>query len=195
MIYWLGFPTGRDSATFRDKGIEVSSLSRDNGTSSKSCHMTGRTRTACQSAERDAWRDNHYFSAKIRDGTRDGTITIFSYDFLFYNIFSCFRTYFSCFRTSFPVLERTFLVLECPFPVFWFFWVSYFVPERPGTEEFVPRLLLLPLSRDKEIFLSRDIGTMGRPGLSRDVSRDPGNPNTDYWGRRDNTIFIFFSKS
>ena len=28
----LGFPTGRDSATFRDKGTEVSSLSRDKGT-------------------------------------------------------------------------------------------------------------------------------------------------------------------
>ena len=38
----LGFPTGRDSATFRDKGTEILSLSRDNGTSSKSCHGTGR---------------------------------------------------------------------------------------------------------------------------------------------------------
>jgi hypothetical protein len=41
----LGFPTGRDSATFRDKGTEVPSLSRDktdNGTSSKSCQGTGR---------------------------------------------------------------------------------------------------------------------------------------------------------
>ena len=28
----LGFPTGRDSATFRDKGTEVPSLSRDKGT-------------------------------------------------------------------------------------------------------------------------------------------------------------------
>ena len=28
----LGFPTGRDSATFWDKGTEVSSLSRDKGT-------------------------------------------------------------------------------------------------------------------------------------------------------------------
>ena len=35
------------------------------------------------------------------------------YNFLFENIFSCFRVYFSCFRTSFPVLE-------CPFPVFGF---------------------------------------------------------------------------
>ena len=28
----LGFPTGRDSTTFRDNGTEVSSLSRDKGT-------------------------------------------------------------------------------------------------------------------------------------------------------------------
>ena len=28
----LGFPTGRDGATFRDKGTEVPSLSRDKGT-------------------------------------------------------------------------------------------------------------------------------------------------------------------
>ena len=43
-----------------------------------------------------------------------------------------------------------------------------FVPGRPGTEEFVPGQLLLPLSRDK--------GTAGRPvpvcpGTSRGTSR------------------------
>ena len=32
MIVNLGFPTGRDSATFRDKGTKVSSLSRDKET-------------------------------------------------------------------------------------------------------------------------------------------------------------------
>ena len=42
----IGFPMGRD------KGKEFPSLSRDNGTSSKSCHGTGRAGTA-----------------KIRDGT------------------------------------------------------------------------------------------------------------------------------
>ena len=71
----------------------------------------------------------------------------------------------------------------------------HFVPGRPGTEEFVPGHLLLPLSRDKgtagqakifcpgtkghrdrEIFLSRDKGTTGRPvpvcpGMSRGTSR------------------------
>ena len=30
--FLLAFPTGRDSATFRDKGTEVPSLSRDKGT-------------------------------------------------------------------------------------------------------------------------------------------------------------------
>ena len=59
-----------------------------------------------------------------------------------------------------PVLEHTFSALERPFPVleFPFFcfrtsssWVlgGDFVPGRPGTEEFVPGHLLLPLSRDK----------------------------------------------
>ena len=65
--YVLGFPMGWDSATFRDKG-----------TSSKSCNGT-----AYQNPGRDAGKDNYYFSVKIRDGMRDGTITIFSYDFLF----------------------------------------------------------------------------------------------------------------
>ena len=32
VVYVLGFPTGRDSATFPDKGTEVPSLSRDKGT-------------------------------------------------------------------------------------------------------------------------------------------------------------------
>ena len=40
--FTLEFPMGRDSATFRDKGTEISSLSLDNGTSSKFCHGTGR---------------------------------------------------------------------------------------------------------------------------------------------------------
>ena len=31
-MYELGFPTGRDSTTFRDNGTEVSSLFRDKGT-------------------------------------------------------------------------------------------------------------------------------------------------------------------
>ena len=59
----------------------------------------------------------------------------------------------------------------------------HFVPGRPGTEEFVPGHLLLPLSRDKgtpgqEFFFvpgQRDNGT-SRPGLSRDVP-SRGNPS------------------
>ena len=53
----LGFPTGRDTATFWDNGTEVSLLSRDNGTSSKSCHGTGRAGTASQNMGRDMGRD------------------------------------------------------------------------------------------------------------------------------------------
>jgi hypothetical protein len=73
-------------------------------------------------------RDGPGQPVKIRDGTRDGTITtflsksrtgqeagrdgtttIFSYNFLFQNIFSCFRKYFFCFRMSVPVLEHPIL--------------------------------------------------------------------------------------
>ena len=36
----LGFPTGRDSATFWDKGTEVSSLSRDKGTMGQAKNLT-----------------------------------------------------------------------------------------------------------------------------------------------------------
>ena len=35
----LVFPTGRDSATFRDKGTEVSSLSRDKGTTGQAKNL------------------------------------------------------------------------------------------------------------------------------------------------------------
>ena len=50
----IGFPTGRDSATFRDKGTEVPSLSRDKGTMRQAQNLATR-----------------------RDSGRDGTITIF----------------------------------------------------------------------------------------------------------------------
>jgi hypothetical protein len=40
---WVAFSTGRDSATFRDKGTEVSSLSRDKGTTGQAQNFaTGR---------------------------------------------------------------------------------------------------------------------------------------------------------
>ena len=35
----LGFPTGRDSATFRDKGTEVFSLSQDKGTTGQAQNL------------------------------------------------------------------------------------------------------------------------------------------------------------
>ena len=35
----VGFPTGRDSATFRDKGTEAPSLSRDKGTTGKAKNL------------------------------------------------------------------------------------------------------------------------------------------------------------
>ena len=63
-VYELAFPTGRDSATFRDKGTEVSSLSRDKGT-------TGQAQNLAMG------RDGPGQSVKIWDGTRDRTITIF----------------------------------------------------------------------------------------------------------------------
>ena len=45
----LGFPTGRDIATFRDNGTEVSSLSRDKGTTGQAQNLaTGRDGTGFQ---------------------------------------------------------------------------------------------------------------------------------------------------
>ena len=58
------FPTGRDSATFWDKGTEVPSLSRDKGTTGQAQNLA------------TGW-DGLGQPIKIWDGTRDGTITIF----------------------------------------------------------------------------------------------------------------------
>ena len=52
----VGFSTGQDSATFREKGTEVPSLSWDKGTTGQPKSGTGRAGTA-----------------KNRDGTRDKT--------------------------------------------------------------------------------------------------------------------------
>ena len=47
MRFKLAFPTGRDSATFRDKGTVVPSLSRDNGTMGQAEKLAkGRAETA-----------------------------------------------------------------------------------------------------------------------------------------------------
>ena len=51
---------------------------------------------------------------------------------------------------SFPELEHPFLFWNVLFLFFVLFWENDFVPGHPGTEEFVPGFLLLPLSRDKE---------------------------------------------
>ena len=54
----LGFPTGRDCATFRDKGTEEPSLSRDKGTTGQAQNLaTGREGTGflicCPVSSRD----------------------------------------------------------------------------------------------------------------------------------------------
>ena len=102
---------GRDNATFRDKETEVPSLSRDNGTSSKSCHGTGRDETT---------RDRTRQDETGKEGTREGTISTF---------FSMILRL----RTSFPVLKRPLPVLEI-FSLKRFTFFLYFVPgwDRTG---------------------------------------------------------------
>ena len=64
-----------------------------------------------------------------------------------------------------------FLFWNVLFLFFVLFWESDFVPGRPGTEEFVPRFLLLPLSRNKgtagqgNIFVPRDVLSPGNPSI------------------------------
>ena len=60
----LGFPTGQDSGTFRDKGTEVPSLYCDKGTMGQ-----------CQNLAKG--RDSPRQLVKIWDGTRDGTVRDF----------------------------------------------------------------------------------------------------------------------
>ena len=65
----LGFPTGRDIATFRDNGTEVSSLSPDKGT-------TGQAKNLAKGRDRPGqpkFGTGRAGTAKIRDGTRDKT--------------------------------------------------------------------------------------------------------------------------
>ena len=65
----VGFPTGRDSATFRDKGTEVPSFSRDKGT-------TGRAKNLAKGRDgpgQPKLGTGQAGTAKIRDGTRDKT--------------------------------------------------------------------------------------------------------------------------
>jgi len=75
----------------------------------------------------------------------------------------------------------------CKIESFLVFWEGDFVPERPGTEEFVPGLLLLTLFQDKgkagqgNIFVpgQRNNG-MSSPILSRDIP-SLGNPSTNLY--------------
>ena len=61
------FPTGRDRPTFRDKGTDVSSLSRENGTTGQAQNLAmGRDRPG--QVKSGTGRAG---TAKIRDGTRD----------------------------------------------------------------------------------------------------------------------------
>ena len=83
----LAFPTGRDSATFRDKGTENPSLSRDKGTKGQAQNLAmGRDGPGVPVKIWEGTRDRTItiFLSKPKTGQgRDGTITIFSYDFLF----------------------------------------------------------------------------------------------------------------
>ena len=88
--------TGRDSATFRDKGTEVPSMSRDKGT-------TGQAQNLAMG------RDGPGQPVKIWDGTRDGTITIFLSKSGTGQGRDGTITMISCCRTFFSVLERPFL--------------------------------------------------------------------------------------
>ena len=64
MTFKLVFPMGRDSATFRDKGTEVPSLSRDKGT-------TGQAQNLAKG------RDGLGQPVEIRDMKRDGMVRDF----------------------------------------------------------------------------------------------------------------------
>ena len=65
----LGFPTGRDSATFRDSGTGKTFLSRDKGTTGQAQNLsTGRDGPGQLNSGTGRAR-----TAKIRDGTRDKT--------------------------------------------------------------------------------------------------------------------------
>ena len=103
---------------------------RDSLSKSGPGHGTGQLLFFCQ----NPGRDNCYFFPMTF--FLQYLFLFLNIIFLFHNILSCIRMFFSCFRTSF----------SC----FCFLGVSFFVPGRPGTKEFVPGFLLLPLFQDKE---------------------------------------------
>ena len=89
----IGFPTGRDSATFWYKGTEVSSLSQDKGTTGRAQNLAaGRARTAYQNLGWDKTRHGTINSFLSKSGTgRDNhhffpMISCFWFFFLFLNV-------------------------------------------------------------------------------------------------------------
>ena len=69
MALRVEFPTGWDSATFRDKGTQVPSLSRDKGTTGQVKNLTKGRDGPRQPKLGMGWAG----TAKIRDGTWDKT--------------------------------------------------------------------------------------------------------------------------
>ena len=69
MYRCVGFPTGQDSATFWDNGMEVPLLSRDKGTTEQAQNLA-KGRDGPGQPKPGTGRAG---TAKIRDGTRDKT--------------------------------------------------------------------------------------------------------------------------
>ena len=61
----LGFPTGRDSATFRDSGTEVPSLSRDKGTTGQAQNLARGRDSLSISGTRDRTGQSLFFFLKM----------------------------------------------------------------------------------------------------------------------------------
>ena len=151
----------------RDRSSFIVPGQRDYGTSSKSCHGTGRAKTASQNPGWDAGQDNHHFFSQNlgRDREGMGQSLIFSNDFLFYNIFSVLEETFPVLEHPFLFWNVLFLFQNVFFPVLCFFKEGHFVQGQrvlsqdicfcscPGTKG----------HRDKIFFLSWDKGTTGRP--------------------------------
>ena len=182
--YRLGFPTGQDSATFRDSRTGKTFLSRDKGTKGQNflhCPGTKGKRDMLKILPQDG--TGQAGNAKIRDG-RAGTVKIRDrmQDKTGQSRKGHFKTEKWWSKTENVVLNQKKEVLKQENDVqkqeIWlFFWISkiYFVPGRPGTEKFGPGHLLLPLSRDKgtagqaKLFCS---GTKGQRDRETFFSRD-----------------------
>ena len=91
----------------RDRRFFIVPGQKDNGISSTFCHGTlhgtERTRIACQICDKTRNGTITFFHQNPgRDAGLDGIITIFSYNILFWNIFSYFRTSYSVLECTFP---------------------------------------------------------------------------------------------